>query len=465
MGLRLQGKLPPEFDTAVFDDLGAAQEVALRSAPLPLDAPGFEEAVAAGLAGFAALPKGSLTVAPGLVVLSGGEMTPEIGRAIEGVRGGIPDGYELRTSFVAPDDGVELSVVVAKVGTDLVLTGHVPRDFSVDNVYAHLEGVGQDQTTRSPYPDLQGWSDPLWAGLTALAVLEEGQVSLSADGLKITGVAANPESRQRARRALGVAGQLEVQLLDDGAPPAYVLEFDAGAGASVQGKLPSGLSVALMAEALGLEAIRGRVTVSPDGAETRTIALLTALRPILSYVEGLRVEMSATDLSLSVALTPGADPQAWRRTLGLVPAQVMVATAADAVLGARRAHLLRQESQVFAGGYWLPFVALMDQPELCNAADVPDIPFEAQSFALGLDAVWPLAHLAAVARSCAGTAGLSLDLQAVATGYEAPALNAQLARRRAEAVRQALIARGVPGDRITARSMDGAGDQIRAIWR
>ncbi|KUF10251.1 BON domain-containing protein [Pseudoponticoccus marisrubri] len=460
LGLEIRGKLPPGFDKAALDALGPAQHLQLSHAPLPLDSPGFAQAVAAAVPVFAQLPRGSLSVAPGTVTLSGGPVGAGVQAQLADLRAALPPGYALHDALVPEDPGGPLALRVTWDGQALAWEGRVPRDFA-PAALANAAGAGLGAVTleHAPYPDLADWGAPLGAGLDALTRLRRGVLERDATGLRVEGLAADPAARQAARRALDGVGTLAVDLADDGAPPGFTLRYDAGAGASVTGKLPAGLSLRAMAEALGLERVRGTVRVAPTGDGAAVLRLLKEIAPRLVLLDRAELVLEAGALRATLELTLGVPVAPVAADL---PERVTVRAAVAPLSGTRRTHVLRDEGQVFVDGFWLPEPGFAPARDSCNAAGatLPELVFAPGALSPAPEAVWPLARMAAILRACTRFADLSAEIEMQMGSAALPALNRQQSRRRAEALRAAMIDRGVDPGRLSARGRVAEADRV-----
>ncbi|CUH78208.1 BON domain-containing protein [Tropicibacter naphthalenivorans] len=439
MGQELRGKLPPDFDTSIFEGLGKLHLSAIQRAVLPLDQPGFAKAVALALPVFAQVPQGSLSVSPFVVTLIGGplDLTSELDR----LRAALPPGYVLNAAVAPPDDGAPLALRATWDGKALAVSGRVPRDFPLDRM-----GVVEGAPEAAPYPDLTDWAAPIWPGLDALRLLDSGVMAYDAEGLRITGVAADPATRALARQALGEAGTLEADLRDDGTPAAFTLTWDAGTGGSVTGKLPRGLGMTDLARALGAD-LRGDPRVAPSGDGAAVLRVLARVQAGLAEVESLTLDYPS--MGLQVAVTPGVTPEGWQRRYGLPRSEVRVASPAPS--GTRRVHQVTGGGQVFADGFWLPKLGFEPTLQACSTAGEMAVPFADKRFVLDERAVWDVARMTAVLRACTRIGGLDAEIVVGVAEGEVPVLARQLARRRAEALRREMIARGVPETRVVAR--------------
>lgn len=464
MGLRISGKLPPDFDTSGFDNLGPVQVLDLSHAPRPLEQYGFETVVSDILPLAAALDLGVVTVAPGVVSISGGPVSAEVMAQAEALRGKLPEGYALTLALIPEDLGGPLALSANWDGLALELRGRVPAGVEITDLSEMQLGVVALE--EGPYPDLQGWVPTARDALAALVLLDRGIVVYEEGGVTLSGVAANPSVRRQARALAGAKAATEILLADDGVPPGFTLRYDATSGASVEGKLPNGLPVQLMVEALGISQIRGRLIMSPSGDGTDVLKRLSMLRANLDRIEEFELQYSEEGVVLTVQPVFGPDASILRENLAEI---AEVIDPKRPLPGTRRHHAVLQQAQVFSDGFWFPDLGFAPSRDSCaSQADLaPQIPFSDGKFTTGDDAFWPLAHLAALARSCTRFAGLTLSLEAYAGGAELPVLNRQLARRRAETVKQALIERGVALAHIRtlpAQATEGS-DQIKLSWQ
>jgi len=462
MGLRLSGKLPPAFDVSRFDDLGTAQGQNLALAPLPLNQPEFERALAQVLPLAKLIDPVTITVAPGVVTLAGGPVPAVVMGQAEALA--LPEGYALSLALIPEDLGGPLTLSADWDGATLGLRGRVPAQIEgADLSEARLGVVALEQ---APYPDLQAWVPPLRAALAALVLLDRGTVTYSDGQIALAGVAANPTRRRQAQMRAGAKTNTEILLADDGVPPAFALRYSATSGASIEGKLPQGLPAHLMAEALGLPQVRGRLTMSPSGDGTDVLKRLSALRANLDRIEGFELQYSEEGVVLTVQPVFGPDASILKENLAEI---AEVTNPKRPLPGTRRHHAVLKQAQVFSDGFWFPDLGFAPSRGSCaSQADLAlQIPFSDGQFTPGDAAFWPLAHLAALTRSCTQFAGLTLSLEAHAGGADLPVLNRQLARRRAEAVKQALITRGVSPEQIRtlpAQATEGP-DQIKLTWQ
>lgn len=481
MGVQFTGKMPPDFDPALLDALEGHVVGSVRSAAVDLNVPAFAPMMGIALAMFDHLQDGVIVVSPNVLTIQGGPLPPETIEKIETLGRDLPEGTVFNSALTPQSDGVPLSLQADWDGKTVILSGHVPSTFLTSGpddpsaVFLERAGFGQAvnlDVTYSVHPDLVDWDASFWAALPALRALETGVLTYGAEGVQLTGTAANPQARRTANVVLGTGAALDILLLDDGDPPRFRLKFDVATGVAAEGKLPAGLTLSAMSDALGGYDMRGRLPVSPDGDGTEVLQVLTALQGWLSIIEALSLAYTLDDISVGVQSMPGQDAAALNAALAqaLPPETILEVAAGPTPLeGARRMHVVLQQPQIFADGYWMPSLSFAPTAETCAAqmALVAPIPFENGRFVPDFGAEWPLAHMAAVLRTCTRFGNLTAQISAEVASSEVPVLNRQLSRRRTENLRRAMIARGVSADRMMSLTADQVqhGDRIVVNWQ
>ncbi len=485
MGVTYQGKLPPDYDLPDLSELGDYVRGSVEHAPVDHGVQGYEKAIDVGLNLLVDLPRATLSVTPGGIAVNGGPIAQDIADRIEtAALQTLPSGYAIAFDWTPETDGAQLSLLAEWDGQTLTVAGHVPSSFLEtapgvlpDDLATELltrAGFGQSATvslTRSSFPDLTGWQDRFWQALPGLQHLQNGHLVFDENGARISGTAANPQARRLAHRSVGQAGALDLMLQDDGAPPKFLLSFHVATGASIEGKLPAGLTLTAMAETLGLKAIRGTPPVSPEGDAALLTTLLAQIAPWLPHMDGFVLNYDTSGVGLMVTGSPGQNLDDLTDLLAqnISGTDLRVVAAKQPLEGTRRTHLTLDQAQIFTAGHWLPSLSFSPSVEACRAQMeiAPEVVFDTGRFEPSLLAHWPLAHHASVARICARFGDLQGEISAEVGSSELPILNKQLSRRRAEAIRMALIARGVPEDHlVTAPAGEAAGpDRLVINWR
>ena len=161
---------------------------------------------------------------------------------------------------------------------------------------------------------------------------------------------------------------------------------------------------------------------------------------------------------LMVMPTPGADLELISASLtDAMPAtDVMVIEAEDLPEdGTMRLNAATGQSEQFTGGYWLPMLDFTPDAATCAsqseaALQAAKINFVTGSARLGPRAVSAINRVAAIMRRCVNEAGLSAELGGHTDNTGNAEANQALSLERAQAVKAALQARGVPSGAMTA---------------
>ncbi len=469
MGLRIWGKLPPDWDASDLETLGPINSLDIRKAPQPLYAPGFEEAVDLLLplmqdTEFMA----DLVISNGYVSLAAGPLNADQLADIQSLAQRLPSHIGVDLALIPVDTGDGLHIELVWDGETLQAAGRVPADFDAPALSDRL-GMPLTQTlTKSPYPDLSDWQSGVSTTARALAFLENGTLTYDGETTTLRGTALNPSKRRAAMAVLGTGVQSDIQLIDDGSPPSFELVYDPARGASVEGKLPHGLSPDAMAGAFGLSEIRARVRAAPQGQGDDVMAALSVLAPHMEFWDHIALSFDMDGIQLMAGAQPGIDLDQLAEVIAPMPNSVTfdLVSAPAPYSGTRRVHVVTGDAQIFAGGFWVPELPVQLNVDSCTieAGLMPNIPFAPRSFALGLDAALPMNHLTALARACLDLAGLRLEIEGRANTASVDVLNPQLGRRRADAIRRELIARGFDGSHIRAKSGQ-AGAQESIAYR
>lgn len=342
---------------------------------------------------------------------------------------------------------------VTKDAGSLTATGHVPTEALRAEFEGPLADAAAGLKLASGAP--QGWGDMAKAGLAALAALNTGSMTLTDLTMTLTGEAAGPDEAAALEAALAglPAGSVtkNITLLDDGTPAAWTLDYSASAGATASGKLPKGLDLASVADALGLPSIAGEVKQAMSG-ETADAGIFAKLKDWMGQIETLTYAKTAEAQSLAIGVQGGVDGEGLQKALAesLADTAVTVTTVtATGENGARRTNAATGAEERFMGGFWLAVPQIDLGLQGCQtAADgilgATTINFVTGSDALDGSALRVINDLSAVMARCAEEAGLKAVIGGHTDNVGDAAANLGLSQRRATAVRREMIARGVP---------------------
>lgn len=336
----------------------------------------------------------------------------------------------------------------------LTLDGPIPHN----DLRARLPKPQADALRRASGAPV-GWSDTVVAGLAALGPLNSGTVELRDGQGQLTGIAATPVEEAAARAALAKAPlpvTADLIVIDDGLPN-FTLEYDAEFGGQIDGKLPKGTDLDSAATALGLPLVRGDAITS-FGEDAGLADQLAVLGNWLPEFDTLRLEREARQSRIVGRVLPGVDGDLVAQNLRrLVPGAQITITTTDRLPdeGAQRVNARTGIAETFTGGFWLPDVDFEADRATCDAQakavlDRQQVNFVTGSARLSAQSIRTINELVSVIRLCTAQTDLTLELGGHTDNTGTPDANLALSTDRADAVRAALIARGVPADKLTA---------------
>lgn len=305
------------------------------------------------------------------------------------------------------------------------------------------------------------WQTAAIAGLEALSQMEEGSVSLKGTEMRLTGLVDTPKERDALIAALEVPQGFsltdDIETRDDGAPVAFDVRYDAATGLSVAGKLPKGLDLAQIGEALGIASVQGDAKAGIEGDASDGLALLGALKNWLPEMAALNISITEAGAQVSGTAEVGVNTSLVRSTMvedleGLA-ALTLTPLQATPINGTTRKNAATGQAERFEYGFWLPEIEFTPNLQNCTAQTdgllgETRINFLSGSADLGPRALRAINAMAAIVGRCTRNAGLAAELAGHTDNTGSG--NFELSAARALAVRGALIARGVDGAALTA---------------
>ncbi|MEL6915253.1 MAG: hypothetical protein AAFP13_12215 [Pseudomonadota bacterium] len=458
------GTEPAALGLAAFEEAMIVSEVDAKS-------PDFIAVSQAGLRALTALRSGRLVVAdgeeagePAQLRIEGSVTRSEL-EAVNAALGSLPRGVAPVIDVVFADDGRPMALSARKDAAGLALVGKLPFGTAPDDL--GLEAFGDGITVAEIAAVDDDFTASARRGLAALDRLETGTLTVrdaepegQATSLTLAGSALTPADLDEVRRILDAEeARLDVAVLDDGTPPAFVLRYATDTGASLTGKLPAGLSPAEIAAALGLDAITGSARTGRIG-DASTVDP-GALAPWLPEIAALEARFGPGGIvALEIAPEPGVEAPLLTGMLEeALGVDVTLRETALPAPGAQRRNLLAGRDERFVAGAWLPSVGFEASRDLCEAEGRAVLSERVEIFQSGtsrLTAAAPrvLNPLASVVGHClAALPGLRVAVvgsASPAAAEEEDEAGAPLGLARARAVITALIARGVATGAISA---------------
>lgn len=368
--------------------------------------------------------------------------------------------------------------------------GHVPTEAGRAALAAVLGQEGARGLTLAAGAPDGLWSEAVVTALVAMTGLENARLSVVDRAMTLTGLAFSPAEANALAAALadlpeGYGADVTLEFIDDGSPADYRLIWSPAEGAVVSGKLPVGLEVDDLAQALGVE-LRDEATRAFIGRSDTALAVFARLRDWLGLAERVEAEATEAGLRLSIGVGAGSDveliTEALTEALQEAEADVEIGIAVELVAaqgndGDLRINPLTGAQETLRNGFWLPVVEFAATRAGCETAAAQVLAENRINFVTGgarLDARAQRAvnALAYVMLTCTETVGLRAEVAGHTDNTGSPVANLRLSLARAEAVVAALQARGVPsaaleaeGYGITQPIADNDTDEGRAANR
>lgn len=358
----------------------------------------------------------------------------------------------------------EIALSLAADGT-LTVTGVLPPGLSSDALAAALRGVelsGIDQADPGApaewWPALDALSIVLPRFRTATVRMAQGRLAIAGElktGLSAVGAEA------ALRSALGTGWRLELDLAET-PPPAEIVVARSEEGVAVSGLLPAGLAPLEALELLG--AADAGLAGGGEGDAEAWSEVLAALGGTLDLFASATAHISADRVAVDGVLRPGyPGPSVAERLGAKLPAGWTSSLDADETPpgeGDRRLSLGTEQPESFRRGFWLPDVGFPVSATRCRIeADAAlagggldeGLPFAAGTAQIENRGLPLVNRLAAIAVRCLNSSSLRLEIAGHTDSVGNDARNEALSFARAEAVRQALVDRGVRAEAVTAR--------------
>jgi len=423
----------------------------------------FDPNLRAASAALSLLREGTLDVTTDTVRVTGTAATEADIANIDAALAVLPEGVDVTKDISVYDDGAPFALNLRKTAQgDLVSpTGKLPvgvaeADYGID---------ASDSVAKAQIADASGNFDPnVKAALAALEPMERGNMRVTANSVFVEGVARTPAEEAAVNAALdalpsGVSKTVQVTLLDDGKPPAYEITFDAVRGATASGKLPQGLEAGDLTGLMNVPTQAAEAKSGLTGDADRDRAKIEAFANWLPELESGTMTVEGADVTVTGVVSPGNDLDQIRDALqGGLGDGASVSLAELSPLprtGQRRTNVVRQQEETFLNTAWIPVVRFEPTASTCEDRVVETFENTRVNFVTGsakLDAQSNRAinQIAAVMRRCILDARLTAEVQGHTDSQGTDENNLALSQERADVVRNALIARGVPEQGLLA---------------
>ena len=421
-----------------------------------------------GLAALDGLLSGEMRLSDQMLTVTGVAATPVEKAAAEAMVMNLPDGYTADVNITSKLETIKPFVMRSTKTEDTqIYSGVVPSEEARINLSARMGSAADSLKLAYGAPD-DAWSAVAGLGLNALDDLEQGEMILVDRKLSITGVAVSPDEKAKAMAAVsslpeGYSADVSISTLDDGKPASYTILYHPVTGTSVDGKLTSDMSKKAIAQALGVK----RVSGDPVIARTDKYGTGDVLKKQLAVMAGWLPELEGFSLTadgaasvVDIQVSPGVDVE-------LIEAAIAEELGGTADLKISGLGELPDEgtvrenaavgSEVYQGGFWLPVRddIVVDVQNCTSESDraLKDtkINFLTSSARLDAKSVRAINGIAGVVLKCVKTGNLRVEIGGHTDTDGGWQLNMDLSAARAQSVVDALIERGVPASRITAK--------------
>ncbi|WP_296416986.1 OmpA family protein [Pseudooctadecabacter sp.] len=453
---RAFGKLPSDMAVTSVVDRFPQAVVDIVQARIPAGQTDWPTTAAKGLDALAMLDEGHLQITGQMVDLSGSGR-PEVLIEVDAMLDGLPSTYSVVRSLQVADDGAPLRLTIDFTGASATATGKYPADF----VPRAPVGVPLEDTGADSFLTSDSFVANADAGVAALSQLLRGQLIVTDDSITLTGEAASPQVGSVIDGLLeGARASVsrDITYVDDGSPAAWSLTYTADQGAAVEGRLPTTLALEDLSAALGVP-VRGTPTLAAeDDRASVGPEVLTIAATVLPELEQLTLSADGTGTAIDLVTSPAVDIDLMATDL----AERLPATVAFSIRpvdplpqdGSARINASTGLPEVFLDGFWIPDLDFSTTLEGCTAQSRAilangQISFLSGSARLDATSIRTINALAAVAKPCV-EADLDLEVSGHTDASGDAGQNQILSQDRAETVRAALIARGVPARAITA---------------
>ncbi len=332
----------------------------------------------------------------------------------------------------------------------ITATGFVPSE-AARTAFADMIGADAVAGLTLAAGAPQGWQDIASAGLRAVNSLTTAKLSIEGETLILVGTAATAKEAAAVEADLADVALIvkDITVLDDGIPVAYDLLYNPAVGAKLAGKLPKGVTPETMAAALGLPMVSSTASLALSG-EAGDIGFLSDWAKVLPQIANLRARVSDQGKTVSVELASGADMAAVQTALQAGGFYVTVENPTAEVVAPKAPEAAPETSPL---GFDLTTKGCQGASDALLAATT--IIFLPNETTLDDSATKVLGDLAAIAKDCAG-AKLRAEIGGHTDTSGDAVENLLLSQQRAEVVRAALIAAGVPEAQLSAKGYGAA---------
>ncbi|MEM1275430.1 MAG: OmpA family protein [Pseudomonadota bacterium] len=412
--------------------------------------------VESGLGSLSLMRDGRLEIEDRRLALSGTVATSE---DFDRLQATFDPAWVIDVTVLSPDPAPKLLLRVPMEGPARA-EGRLPEAFDLAILPTVLPEIDTAQVLSDAGGDAKNWENLIDALAIITPRLREAEVSVTEGRLSLAGTVTREFSAQATRAALNAAlpEGWQAELMIDDPPPLPALRMERAAGTTLDGILPAEITPE---DALALTSADPGEGLSATGEGPPEVwrQVLGAMgRLAVAYQSGT-ILAEPERITADGTLAPGytqSDVETWMSFLLPKDWRARIkGTELAAIEGDRRINLVTVETERLQGEYWLPELQFDATPTSCDreartALSAEKITFVTGSARIDAKARVLINRLASVALRCANETGLKLDVSGHTDNVGTEAQNQSLSERRAKAVVEALIARGVQSEAMTA---------------
>ncbi len=300
--------------------------------------------------------------------------------------------------------------------------------------------------------------------IPTLDVVRAGRLQLEGRKAHLIGVVETPEDIEPVQAVLASINDdmtVDLQPVDPRPVVTLSLKVEAGSEVTLSGALPKGLSEEEAMHALGITRYEGELGEAASGAVETWRRELAAIGPFLPIFEEIDLTFGDGPPKLNGDVQIHADAASVAEEIGRAlgddrrPLLGIATTSTVYADGDTRSNPLTGEKEAHRGGYWLPLVDIVADQETCRARSSALLATEKITFLRGQEALDQRAErilnaLAGLAIACLEPGDLVLEIGGHTDARGTAQMNQDLSQARADAVLNALAARGVNVDALIA---------------
>ena len=373
----------------------------------------------------------------------------------------LRDAWRTEIAVKNPTPDARLEIVVADDGS-LVAAGLLPEGTEAGQVIAALPGINLDGVDADARGRQVDWTAPLDGLAIILPRLMIAQATLTRQAISIRGRLKRGFSADGANAALRAAldRSWELQLdLQESVPLAELVLSKRDSQISLSGVLPAGLDPETALQLIGDSASGEGLSGGGEGDAVAWRKTMGAIREALARFRDSSGIISENQVELDGSLLPGyanAALQQW--TLARMPEGWSIGISAEELKpseGDQRISLATAEAENYRQGFWLPYVDFEVSPAQCGLASSAAQPeqetlFVTGSAQLASSGLAQINRIAAIAVRCLNSSLMTVEIAVHTDSVGNDQGNLSLSQDRADALKIALLERGVRTEAVTS---------------